>query len=131
MIESNKELYVDGYVIPIKKNMVNDYKKIATQGGDLWMKYGALLFMECVGDDLNPDTEGMEMMPFPELTKMKDDETVIFSFIVYKSRSHRDEVNKKVMSDPKMQSEEFKNMPMPFEMKRMTFWWFKTIVNLA
>ena len=117
--------YVDGFVIPIKKKNLKAYQKMASEGGKMWMKYGALQYFECVGDDLYPDTQGMKMIPFPKLTKMKKDETVLFSFIIYKSRAHRDAVNKKVMGS--MNPDDYKEMP--FDTKRMTFGGFESIVN--
>ena len=118
--------YVDGFVIPIKKADVNAYKKMATWGAKTWKKYGALEYFECVGDDL-------KVMPgmgigFAKMAKLKPDETVIFSWIVYKSKAHRDSVNKKVMSDPKM-NEAGDPKDMPFSMKRFVFGGFKVIVQ--
>ena len=128
--------YVDGFVIVIKKSNVEDYKKMATQGKEMWLKHGALDYKECVGDDLTPkmpDMPGMESMPKPltfvELARPAADETVVFSYIVYKDRAHRDEVNAKVMQDPAMTPEAMKDKPMPFDMQKMAYGGFQTIVE--
>ncbi|MBI2572835.1 DUF1428 domain-containing protein [Candidatus Woesearchaeota archaeon] len=119
--------YVDGFVIPIKKSKLAAYKKMAAAGGKLWMKYGALRYIECVGDDLKTAAK-MNCVPFYTLAKTKADETVIFSFIVYKSKAHRNSVNAKVMKDPSMSPEKWN--PMPFDMKRMSVGGFTTLVDL-
>ena len=121
--------YVDGFVLVVPKDKVEEYKKMAADGGKIWKKYGALEYFECMGDDLNPDMGGMNASTFPKITKQKDDETVWFSFIVFKSKKHRDEVNKKVMSDPAMNDENWKDKPMPFDMKRMTYGGFNVKVE--
>jgi alkaline phosphatase len=113
--------YVDGFVITIPKKNVAAYKKMAADGGKLWMKHGALSYMECVGDDLQPSFG----LPFPKLTNAKKTETVIFSYIVYKSRKHRDQVNRRVMQDPGMKEPPKK---IPFDMKRMAYGGFEAIV---
>lgn len=121
--------YVDGFVIPIKKKDVSAYKKMAQWGAKTWKKYGALEYFECVGDDLNVQ-KGMGQ-GFVKLAKLKKDEIVVFSYIVYKSRKHRDEVNKKVMKE--MESPEnkkkYESMPMPFDMKRFAYGGFQVIVE--
>ncbi|HBB37494.1 MAG: hypothetical protein UX02_C0001G0395 [Candidatus Moranbacteria bacterium GW2011_GWC1_45_18] len=120
--------YVDGFVLPVPKKNVASYQKMAEMGKKIWLKYGALDYIEAVGDDLNPKSMGVKVLTFPKMAKVKAGETVVFSFIVYKSRSHRDEVNAKVikemMSDPKN-----KDMAMPFDMKRMAYGGFKAIVE--
>ena len=116
--------YVDGFVIPVQKKKLALYLKMAKVGAKVWKKHGALEYFECVDDDLNPAMPGMK---FPQLAKAKKGETVIFSFIVYKSRKHRDSVNAKVMKDPSMNEPMF--TPIPFDMKRMAFGGFKTIVE--
>lgn len=123
------EKYVDGYVLPVKKKNLETYRKMAQMGGKLWKKHGALEYFECVGDDLNPTMGGMKVLTFPKLTKLKKDETVVFSFVIFKSKAHRDSVNKKVMNDPFMNDP--KNMPkqMPFDMKRMAYGGFKVLVE--
>lgn len=116
--------YVDGFVIPIPKKSVPAYKKIATKAGKIWLEYGALQYVECIGDDLVKNFG----LPFPKLAKLKPGETVVFSWIVYKSKAHRDQVNKKVMADPRLA----KMGPemMPFDAKKMSYGGFRTIVNL-
>jgi len=120
--------YVDGFVLPVSKNKIADYRKMAKEGAKIWKKYGALEYIEAVGDDLNPESMGMKFLTFSKLAKMKPGETVVFSFIVYKSRAHRDQVNAKVMkammSDPKN-----KDIVMPFDMKRMAYGGFEAIVE--
>ncbi len=117
--------YVDGFVIPIKKKNVAAYKKMAEWGAKMWKKNGALEYFECVGDDLKVK-KGMGQ-GFGKLAKLKPDETVVFSWIVYKSRAHRDEVNKKIMNDPSMN--DFDMSTMPFDMKRFATGGFKPIVE--
>ena len=116
--------YVDGYVIPIAKKNLKKYKKMATMGLKMWMKHGALEYYECIGDKLDIPYG----LPFPKLCKLKKDETVIFAFIVYKSKAHRNQVTAKVHKDPQMQPENFKGK-MPFDMKRFTSGEFKAIVQ--
>jgi uncharacterized protein YbaA (DUF1428 family) len=116
--------YVDGYVIPVPKKSVNAYRREAQKAGKIWRDHGALEFRECVGDDLNVKMG----LPFPRGIKVKPGETVIFSWIVYKSRAHRDSVNKKVMKDPRLVK--MMDQPMPFDAKRMLYGGFKTIVEV-
>ncbi len=115
--------YVDGYVIPVPKKSVNAYRREAQKAGKIWRDHGALEFRECVGDDLNVKMG----LPFPRGIKIKPGETVIFSWIVYKSRAHRDSVNKKVMKDPRLVK--MMDQPMPFDVKRMLYGGFKMIVE--
>lgn len=115
--------YVDGYVIPLPKKKVRAYRRMAQKAGKIWRDHGALEFRECVGDDLNVKMG----LPFPRGIKIKPGETVIFSWIVYKSRAHRDSVNKKVMKDARLM--EMMDQPMPFDAKRMLYGGFKTIVE--
>ncbi len=115
--------YVDGFVIPSPKSKTAAYKKMATWGKKMWMKHGALQYFECVADDL-------KSMPgcgdFQNLANLKKNETLWFSFIIYKNRAHRDAVNKKVMAEMSK-----KKMPksMPFDLKRMAHGGFKTVVE--
>lgn len=125
MKTKNKELYVDGYVLVVPKKNLKAYKIMATDAGRIWKKYGALDYKECVGDDLKTK----HFVPFPRLVKLKPNETVVFSYIVFKSKAHRDSVNKKVMKDPFMDDQKYKDKPMPFDMKRMAYGGFKTIVS--
>lgn len=121
--------YVDGYVLPVQKKKLGEYRRMAEAAGKVWKKYGALEYFECVGDDLDPKMEGMKFLKFPQTVKAKPGETVVFSFVVFKSRSHRDSVNAKVMKDPVMNDPKYKDKPMPFDVKRMAYGGFKTIVN--
>ena len=115
--------YVDGFVIPIPKKNLEAYRRMARLGGKVWMEYGALEYYECVGDDLNVKWG----MGFGRLAKLKPGEAVVFSWIVYKSRAHRDRVNAKVMKDPRMSPEMQKGMP--FDMKRMAYGGFQVLVQ--
>jgi len=121
--------YVDGFVFVVPKKKLEAYRKMAQFGKKMWRKYGALDYKECVGDDLRPKgMGGMKHRLFPEMVRAKSGETVWFSFIVYKSKKHRDAVNAKVMkamNDPK-----YKNMPMPFDMKRFAYGGFKVAVDV-
>lgn len=119
--------YVDGFVIPVPKKNLAAYKKMAAGGAKIWKKHGALEYFECVGDDLSPKgVPGMKITRFPTLAKAKPGETVVFSFIVYKSKAHRNAVNKRVM---KGMNEKAPPPMMPFDMKRMAYGGFKTIVQ--
>lgn len=115
--------YVDGFVLAVPKKNIDEYKKAAKFMAKLSKKYGALAYMECRGEDMAPDMGGMGMkaLQFPKLMKTKPGEDVWFSFIVYKSRKHRDQVNAKIMKDPTMGPENWKDKPMPFDMKRMAY----------
>lgn len=115
--------YVDGYVLPVPKKRLQEYRRIAQKAGKVWRKLGALEFRECVGDDLNVKMG----VPFPRMVKLKRGETVVFSFIVFKSRAHRDSVNAKVMKDPAMA--DMMDLPMPFDPKRMFYGGFKILVD--
>jgi uncharacterized protein YbaA (DUF1428 family) len=119
--------YVDGFVMPIPKKNLAAYKKMAAEGAKAWKKHGALAYYECVGDDLSPKgVPGMKITHFPTMAKAKAGETVVFSFIIYKSRAHRDAVNKRVMKEMSAQPQP---TTMPFDMKRMAYGGFKTIVQ--
>lgn len=122
--------YVDGFVLVVPKDKIEEYKKMASEGRDMWMKYGALEYYECIGDDLNPqEMDGMKPLAFTELAKTNRDETVWFSFIVYESKEHRDEVNAKVMEEMRKLAEKYKDVPMPFDMKRMAYGGFSVEVE--
>ncbi len=122
--------YVDGFVLVVPKDKVEEYKKMAEGGRDTWMKHGALEYYECRGDALSPQEMGEEKTrAFPEMTGAAESETVWFSFIVFKSKEHRDEVNKKVMEDMDKQMEGHENMSMPFDMKRMAYGGFQVEVE--
>jgi uncharacterized protein YbaA (DUF1428 family) len=114
--------YVDGYVIPIRKNKIKEYVPMARLGKKMWLKYGALDYKECIGEDL----KNKFGVSFSKLAKAKAGETVVFAYIVYKSRAHRDSVNKRVMKHmetlggPKS---------MPFDIRKMAYGGFKTVVE--
>lgn len=116
--------YVDGFVIPIRKKNLPAYLKMARLGAKVWLEHGALEYRECVGDDLK--IKGM-LTSFPAKFKLKAGETIIFAWIVYKSRAHRDRVNAKVMKDPRMNNYDPKAMP--FEVKSMLMGGFKVLVE--
>jgi len=117
--------YVDGFVLPIPKKKLKAYRRIAQLAGKVWREHGALEYLECVGDDLKTKMG----VPFPRLAKVKSGETVILSWIVYKSRGHRNRVNAKVMKDPRI-AKMMDPKSMPFDVKRMTMGGFKTLVDL-
>jgi uncharacterized protein YbaA (DUF1428 family) len=114
--------YVDGFVIPILKKNLPAYRLMARKGGELWMKHGALEYKECIAEDLR----ARWALPFPSLLKIKKGETVVFSWIVFKSRAHRDRVNAKVMKEA---GESMAGAAMPFDPKRMAYGGFTTIVD--
>lgn len=118
--------YVDGFVIPVPKKNVEAYRRIARKAGKVWKEHGALEYRECVGDDLKVMT-GLTM--FTKAARAKPNETVMFSWIVYKSRAHRDRVNARVMKDPRIANMMDMNA-MPFDAKRMVYGGFRTIVDL-
>ncbi len=120
--------YVDGYVIVMKEKDLPVYKKMAKEGARVWKKYGALDYKECVSEDIRPKMMGMTPM-FPKMTNLKRGEVIIFSFVVFKSRKHRDQVNAKVMNDPAMSPEHWESKPMPFDMKRMAYGGFEVLVD--
>ena len=117
--------YVDGFVVPVPTNKLDAYRKMARKAGTIWKEYGALEYVECVADDVKPG----KVTSFPQAVKLKADETVVFSWIVYKSRSHRDSVNAKVMKDPRLESM-MDPKAMPFDGKRMFWGGFKTMMEL-
>lgn len=121
----SKMHYVDGYVLAVAKKNLGAYRRLARLAGRVWKKYGALDYKECVGDDLNP--KGFAF-PFSKAIRLKPGETVVFSYIAFKSRTHRDRVNAKVMKDPLMNDPKYKDKPMPFDMKRMAYGGFKILV---
>lgn len=122
--------YVDGFVIVVPKDKTEEYKKMAEGGRDMWMKYGALEYMECIGEDLETkDIGGGKPLAFMELAKAQANEAVWFSFIVFKSRQHRDEVNAKVMEEMAKQGEQYTDVAMPFDVKRMAYGGFEVKVE--
>ena len=116
--------YVDGFVLPMPTKNVAAYRRMARAGSAIWKEHGALEYFECVGDDLNVPYG----MPFPRGIATKRGETVVFAFIVYSSRAHRDRVNAKVMKDPRLAAM-MKGKKMPFDPKRMLVGGFKVIVE--
>lgn len=117
--------YVDGFVVPVPANGVAAYRKMARKAGKIWREYGALEYTECIADDVKPG----KRTSFPQSVKLKPDEVVVFSWIVFKSRKHRDNVNAKVMSDPRLASM-MDPKTMPFDGKRMFWGGFKTLLEL-
>ena len=118
--------YVDGFVIPIPKKNTTKYKKMAREALEVWIKFGALDYKECKIDDLKPK---FVTFTFPKMVKTKPGETVWFSFITFKSRTHRDSVNKKVMAYFEKKYDK-NNMPMLFDMKRFAYGGFKVEVGV-
>ena len=116
--------YVDGYVLPVPKKNLSVYRKIAQKAGKIWREHGALEYRECVGEDLNVKWG----VPFSKTLKTKSSETVIFSYIVFKSRAHRDSVNARVMKDPRL-NKLMDLVSMPFDCKRMVYGGFKVLVD--
>jgi uncharacterized protein YbaA (DUF1428 family) len=117
--------YVDGFVLPVPKKNLQIYRSIAQKAGKVWKEHGALQYIEAAGDDLDVKFG----VTFTKMIKLKPDETVVISFILFKSRSDRDRVNEKVMADPRMKKMMEKG-PMPFDVKRMVYGGFKLLVDL-
>ena len=117
--------YVDGFVLPVPTANLAAYRRMAKKAGAVWREHGALEYNECIADDVKPG----KLTSFPQSVKLKDGETVVFAWIVYKSRKDRDRINAKVMADPRLASMmDGKNMP--FDGKRMFWGGFKTMVSL-
>jgi uncharacterized protein YbaA (DUF1428 family) len=116
-------LYVDGFVLAVPKDKLDAYKELATLAGKVWKEHGAIDFIECVGDDVPYG----ELTSFPRAVQAKDDEVVIFSWITYESRQKRDEINAKVMADPRLKMSAENS---PFDGKRMIFGGFKPLVRM-
>ena len=117
--------YVDGYVLPVPKKNLAAYRRMAEKAGKVWRQHGALEFRECVGEDLKTK----KIKSFPSLVKPKRGETVMFSWIVFKSRAHRDAVNAKVMKDPRL-AKMMDMKAIPFDSKRMAYGGFKVMVDV-
>jgi uncharacterized protein YbaA (DUF1428 family) len=117
--------YVDGYVLPVPKKNLPAYRRMAQKAGKIWREHGALEFRECVGDDLNVKMA----VSFPRTIKLKPGETVVFSWIMFKSHAHRDGVNAKVMKDPRL-AKMMDMKAIPFDSKRMVYGGFKVMVDL-
>lgn len=121
--------YVDGFVLPVPKNKVQAYRRMAQKAGKVWREHGAIEFRECVADQLRVDDgTGKKISSFPRLMKLKPGETVFFSYIVFKSRAQRDRVNAKVMKDPRVVNMDPKDMP--YDVKRMAYGGFRPLVDL-
>lgn len=116
--------YVDGFVLPVPKKNLTAYRRMAELAGKVWREHGALQYCEAAGDDLNVKMG----VPFPRNMKTKPSETVVFAWIVFKSRAHRDRVNAKVMKDPRL-SAMMDVKAMPFDVKRMVYGGFKILVD--
>jgi uncharacterized protein YbaA (DUF1428 family) len=116
--------YVDGFVLPLPKKNVEAYREFSERVGKVWREHGALEYVECIGDDVKPG----KVTSFPQAVKLEADETVVFSWIVYESREHRDRVNAAVMKDPRMAGMDPKSMP--FDGKRMFWGGFETFVEV-
>jgi uncharacterized protein YbaA (DUF1428 family) len=117
--------YVDGFLLPVPTKNLAAYRRMSQKAGKIWKEHGALEYRECAGDDLDVKMG----VPFPKLIKLKPGETAVFSWIVYKSRVHRDRVNAKVMKDPRMNGI-VEEKSMPFDVKRMVYGGFKVLVDL-
>ena len=115
--------YVDGFVVPVPKNKLTAYRRLARKAGKIWREHGALHYVECVADDVKPG----KVTSFPQAVKLKPDEVVVFSWIVYASLRDRDRVNKKVMSDPRLKMDP---KDMPFDGMRMFWGGFKPMLDL-
>jgi len=122
---ANMERYVDGFLIPITKDRVSKYREIAQKASEIWKELGALEYYECVGDDLDIE----EMVSFKKAANASEEETVIFSWIVYESREQRDKVNEAVMNDPRMKEMMESGDTELFDYRRMAYGGFKTLVN--
>ena len=115
--------YVDGFIVPVPKKKLAAYRNLARKAGKIWREHGALEFKECVADDVKMG----KWTSFPRSVKRKPNETVMFSYIVYKSRAHRDQVNAKVMKDKRFAGMDMKDMP--FDAKRMIYGGFEVFVS--
>jgi len=114
--------YVDGFVLPVPKSKVEDYRRVAAAAGEVWREHGALAFVECIADDVQPG----KLTSFPQAVYLEEDETVVFSYIVYPSRADRDRINDLVMKDPRIK---MNPADMPFDAKRMIFGGFNVLVE--
>ena len=116
--------YIDGYVLPVPRENLPAYRRMARIGGKVWKEHGALAYVEAIGDDVKPGKH----TSFPQAVKLKEGEVVVFAYVLFRSRAHRDRVNAKVMADARLQGWNVGNMP--FDGKRMFWGGFKPIVNL-
>lgn len=118
-------MYVDGFVLPVPVANLEAYRRMAQEAGEVWREYGALEFVECVADDVKPG----DVTSFPQSVQLRDDETVVFAWIVYESREQRDRINEQVMNDPRLKEWDPKDFP--FDGMRMFWGGFKPIVELS
>jgi uncharacterized protein YbaA (DUF1428 family) len=121
----NMERYIDGFLIPIHKNKVNAYKQMAQKTGEIWKELGALEYYECIGDDLDIE----EMLSFKKVAGASEDETVIFSWIIFESKEQRDTINGKAMNDPRIKEMMESGTEPPFDYRRVAYGGFKTLVR--
>lgn len=119
-------MYIDGFVIPVSKRKLPAYRKVASLAGKVWMDHGALAYVECAGDELKTKMLGA---PFPRMAGLRPGETIVFSWIAYRSKADRNRINAKAMKDPRLALMDPKAMP--FDMKRMAMGGFKSMVSLA
>jgi uncharacterized protein YbaA (DUF1428 family) len=119
------ERYVDGFLIPLAKDKVQQYKEIAEKAGEVWKEHGALEYYECLGDDLEQEN----FVSFKKAAGASEEETVVFSWIIFESREHRDQVNAAVMNDPRIK-ETMELAGQPFDCTRMAYGGFKTLVKI-
>ena len=117
--------YVDGFVVPVPRSNLDAYRRMSRKAGKVWLEHGALQYWECAGDDVKPG----KVTSFPQAVKLKDDETVVFSWILYKSRRDRDRINAKVMKDPRL-ADMMDPKRLPFDGMRMFWGGFKSIVEM-
>jgi uncharacterized protein YbaA (DUF1428 family) len=117
--------YVDGFIVPVPKKNLAAYRRMSQKAGKIWREHGALHYRECLADDVKPG----KLTSFPQSVRLRPDETVVFAWITYKSRAHRDRVNAKVMADPRL-SPMMDPKAMPFDGKRMFWGGFKVMVDL-
>jgi len=117
--------YVDGFVLPVPKRNIDAYRRMARKAGKIWREHGALEYRECIAEDVKPG----ELTSFPQSVNVKRGETVVFSWIVFKSRAHRDRVNAKVLKDPRL-ADQMDPKAMPFDSKRMIYGGFEVLVDV-
>ena len=117
--------YVDGFLLPLPRRNLAAYRRLSAKAGRFWMEFGALAYVECVGDDL--DAHGMA--PFGRAARCRKGETVVFSFIIYRSRSQRDRINARIQADPRLKAM-MEGLGMPFDVRRMAYGGFRAIVDL-
>jgi uncharacterized protein YbaA (DUF1428 family) len=119
-------LYIDGFVLPVQKKKIEEYRRLAKLACKVWLEHGAVDYRECVADDVKPG----KVTSFPQSVKLKPNEVVVFSWIGYKSRKHRDRVNRKVMADPRIKAM-MDGKTAPFDMKRIIYGGFTTLVEIS